>query len=53
MNIYLLLLSVIDDMVHPENIVMAERVSRIIGLDVAGIDIMAENLTERARAPAI
>ena len=36
----------VTDMVHPENIVMAERVSRIIGLDVAGIDIMAENLTQ-------
>ncbi|QDP84067.1 cyanophycin synthetase [Chryseobacterium sp. SNU WT5] len=36
----------VTDMVHPENIVMAERVSRIIGLDVCGIDIMAENLTQ-------
>ncbi|WHF52122.1 cyanophycin synthetase [Chryseobacterium gotjawalense] len=39
----------VTDMVHPENIVMAERVSRIIGLDVAGIDIMAENLTQPLR----
>lgn len=36
----------VTDMVHPENITMAERVSRIIGLDVCGIDIMAENLTQ-------
>ncbi len=36
----------VTDMVHPENIQMAERVSRIIGLDVCGIDIMAENLTQ-------
>lgn len=36
----------VTDMVHPENITMAERVSKIIGLDVCGIDIMAENLTQ-------
>jgi cyanophycin synthetase len=36
----------VTDMVHPENITLAERVSRIIGLDVCGIDIMAENLTQ-------
>jgi cyanophycin synthetase len=33
-------------MVHPENITMAERISKIIGLDVCGIDVMAENLTQ-------
>ncbi|SEH65548.1 cyanophycin synthetase [Epilithonimonas hominis] len=36
----------VTDMVHPENVQMAERISRIIGLDVCGIDIMAENLTQ-------
>lgn len=36
----------VTDMVHPENIFLAERISRIIGLDVCGIDIMAENLTQ-------
>ncbi|WP_419870668.1 cyanophycin synthetase [Chryseobacterium sp. CT-SW4] len=36
----------VTDMVHPENIMMAERISRIIGLDVCGIDVMAENLTQ-------
>ncbi|MGV4413044.1 cyanophycin synthetase [Chryseobacterium sp. T1] len=36
----------VTDMIHPENVTMAERVSRIIGLDVCGIDIMAENLTQ-------
>jgi cyanophycin synthetase len=35
----------VTDMVHPENIFIAERISRVIGLDVCGIDIMAENLT--------
>ena len=33
-------------MVHPDNVLMAERISRIIGLDVCGVDIMAQNLTE-------
>lgn len=36
----------VTDMVHPENITMAERISKIIGLDICGIDIMAENLTQ-------
>lgn len=36
----------VTEMVHPENITMAERISKIIGLDVCGIDIMAENLTQ-------
>ena len=36
----------VTDMVHPENVTMVERVSKIIGLDVCGIDIMAENLTQ-------
>jgi len=36
----------VTDLMHPENIFMAERISRVIGLDVCGIDIMASNLTE-------
>lgn len=36
----------VTDMVHPENIVMAERVAKVIGLDICGIDIIAENLTQ-------
>lgn len=36
----------VTDMVHPENIFLAERISRVIGLDICGIDIMAENLTQ-------
>lgn len=36
----------VTDMVHPENIFLAERISRIIGLDICGIDVMAENLTQ-------
>lgn len=34
----------ITDEVHPSNIFMAERISKIIGLDICGIDIMAPNL---------
>jgi cyanophycin synthetase len=36
----------VTDMMHPENIFLSERISRVIGLDVCGIDIMAENLTQ-------
>lgn len=36
----------VTEMMHPENIFLSERISRIIGLDVCGIDIMAENLTQ-------
>lgn len=36
----------VTDMVHPDNIFMCERIARIIGLDICGIDIMAENLSE-------
>lgn len=36
----------VTDMVHPQNIFFCERISRIIGLDICGIDIMAENLTQ-------
>lgn len=36
----------ITDMVHPDNIFMCERIARIIGLDICGIDIMGENLSE-------
>lgn len=36
----------VTDLMHPENIFLSERISRVIGLDVCGIDIMAENLTQ-------
>ena len=36
----------VTEMLHPENIFIAERISRVIGLDICGIDIMAENLTQ-------
>jgi len=34
----------VTDEIHPNNIFMAERISKIIGLDICGIDIMAPNL---------
>lgn len=34
----------VTDSVHPDNVFMAERISRIIGLDICGIDVMASNL---------
>jgi cyanophycin synthetase len=36
----------ITDIVHPHNIFICERISRIIGLDICGIDIVATNLSE-------
>jgi cyanophycin synthetase len=34
----------VTDEMHPANIVMCERIARIIGLDICGIDIMAPDL---------
>jgi cyanophycin synthetase len=36
----------VTEEIHPENIALAERIARIIGLDICGIDIMAESLSE-------
>jgi len=36
----------VTDHVHPQNVFICERISKIIGLDICGIDIMAENLSE-------
>ncbi|MCD0487085.1 cyanophycin synthetase [Pedobacter sp. MC2016-14] len=36
----------VTDLVHPQNVFMSERIARIIGLDICGIDIMAQNLTQ-------
>jgi cyanophycin synthetase len=35
----------VTDLVHPANVFLAERIARIIGLDICGIDIMASDLT--------
>ena len=34
----------VTDEVHPVNVFMAERISKIVGLDICGIDIMAPDL---------
>jgi cyanophycin synthetase len=36
----------VTDIMHPTNIFICERISRVIGLDICGIDIMAKNLSE-------
>ncbi len=36
----------VTDIMHPHNIFICERISRVIGLDICGIDIMAKNLSE-------
>lgn len=35
----------VTDYVHPNNVFMAERIARIIGLNICGIDIMASDLS--------
>ncbi len=39
----------VTDEVHPENVFLFERIARIIGLDVAGIDVIAPNVSEPLR----
>jgi len=34
------------DEVHPKNVFLFERIARIVGLDVAGVDIIATNVSE-------
>ncbi len=36
----------VTDHVHPQNVFICERISKIIGLDICGIDIMAKNLIQ-------
>ncbi|MBL0052832.1 MAG: cyanophycin synthetase [Bacteroidetes bacterium] len=36
----------VTDIMHPYNIFMCERIARIIGLDICGIDIMTPNISE-------
>ncbi len=35
----------VTDIVHPSNVFLCERIARIIGLDICGIDIMAPDLS--------
>ncbi|WP_207429535.1 cyanophycin synthetase [Pedobacter sp. SYSU D00535] len=34
----------VTDMVHPHNVFVCERIAKVVGLDICGIDIMAQNL---------
>ncbi len=36
----------VTDIVHPANVAMAERISKIIDLDICGIDIMTTDITQ-------
>ncbi|MBC8051540.1 MAG: cyanophycin synthetase [Sphingobacteriaceae bacterium] len=36
----------VTDIVHPHNIFVCERIAKVIGLDICGIDIMADNLSQ-------
>ncbi len=36
----------VTDLVHPHNVFMAERIAKIVGLDICGIDIMTDDLSE-------
>lgn len=40
----------ITDLVHPHNVFMAERIARIVGLDICGIDIMTDDISEPVEA---
>lgn len=35
----------VTDIVHPDNIFMAERIAKVIGLDICGIDIMTSDIS--------
>ena len=37
------------DEIHPENAFMFERIAKIVGLDIAGIDVIAPNVSEPLR----
>lgn len=36
----------VTDIVHPYNVFMAERIARIIGLDICGIDVMTTDISK-------
>jgi cyanophycin synthetase len=40
----------VTDLVHPHNVFMAERIARIVGLDICGIDIMTDDISEPVEA---
>src|SRR6218665_967290 len=36
----------VTELVHPSNILMAEKVSKVIGLDICGIDVICSDITQ-------
>ena len=36
----------VTDLLHPRNIFMAERIARLVGLDICGIDIVADDISK-------
>ncbi|NNE26212.1 MAG: cyanophycin synthetase, partial [Saprospiraceae bacterium] len=36
----------VTDIVHPENIFMAERIARVVGLNICGIDVMTSDISK-------
>jgi len=39
----------VTDIVHPENIFMAERIAKVIGLNICGIDLMTTDISKPVR----
>lgn len=39
----------VTDIIHPDNIFMAEQIAQIVGLDVCGIDLMTPDITKPVR----
>jgi cyanophycin synthetase len=39
----------VTDIIHPENKFMAERIAKLIGLDICGIDVMADSISTPIR----
>jgi cyanophycin synthetase len=40
----------VTDQLHPEIVMMAERVAKLIGLDICGVDIIAQDITKPLHA---
>ncbi|OIN60384.1 cyanophycin synthetase [Arsenicibacter rosenii] len=43
----------VTDIVHPAMVAMAERIARLIGLDICGIDLIAEDITQEPACNAL
>lgn len=40
----------VTDIVHPDNALLAERAARLVGLDIAGVDLVAEDISKPVTA---